>query len=138
MDAWGRARHVQCSGERKRESPHLPCSNYGARGPRSLLGTGAMGTPRATRQQPLGTDVLHDGIPAACGRLLHLLHQGGGPGVLLLHGDQVSRAQFAARQVGLDLGQRDKAKQRESSVKSIQPTHASRSEHSGGPDLMSQ
>jgi hypothetical protein len=50
-----------------------------------------MGTSRVACQKPLSTDVLHYRIPTAFGSLLHLLDEGGGLRVFLLHSNQVGR-----------------------------------------------
>lgn len=77
-----------------------------------------MGTPAVARQKPLGADVLHYGIPAALGGLLHLLDKDCGPRVLLLHGNQVGRTQFATRQVHLNLAVGGKTVERKLSLTS--------------------
>lgn len=77
-----------------------------------------MGTPAVARQKPLGADVLHYGIPAALGGLLHLLDKDCGPRVLLLHGNQVGRTQFATRQVRLNLAVGGKTVERKLSLTS--------------------
>lgn len=53
--------------------------------------------------QPLATDILHHGVLCSLGSLKDVLDQRAGPAWLQLHRLQISRSQFAAQQVGLDL-----------------------------------